>query len=268
MLTAPVTAYLSIAGISFRQRFVYRADSLLGIVSTALGYFIMVNVWTALYAGRAELGGVALRGMITYTLVSSVLRGLSSSWIAHRIAGMANDGSIGQELIRPVSLRLKTLCEDLGGNLFYTLSVNVPAAVLLGAIYGFQPPPDAARFALFLAAAAAGVLLMQTIHFILGLIAFWFRSGEYVNFFRGALMTLFAGGFVPLWLYPRPLAAVASVLPFRFVTYEPLSIYLGRLTLRESIVVLAMQAAWIVALSILERFMWRGVQKHITAYGG
>ncbi len=120
MQNVPLAAYLRITSLSFRQRFVYRADSLLGIVSEAFYYFVMVSVWTALYSGRAELGGVALRGMITYTLLSSVLRGLTGSWIAHRIAKMANDGSIGQELIRPVGLRSKALCEDLGSNLFYS----------------------------------------------------------------------------------------------------------------------------------------------------
>ena len=263
-----VGAYLAIVGISFRQRFVYRADSLLHIASTAFGYFVMANVWRALYSGRVTLAGADLRDMITYTLLGSVLRGLTGSWIAHRIAGMVQDGSIGLELIRPVSLRYKALCEDIGGNLFYTLSVNVPAAVLLGAAYGFRLPADGPRLALFLGSAAAGVFLMQTINFILGLIAFWFKSGEYVNFFRSALMTLFAGGFVPLWLYPKALAVVASALPFRFVSYEPLAIYLGRTSMRDATAVLAMQVGWILLLSVVERLLWRGVQKHITVHGG
>lgn len=261
-------AYVEIARISFRQRFVYRTGTLLEIVGTAFYYFVTASVWTALYAGRTEMGGVDLQGMISFALVSSVLRGLSTSWIAHRIAGMAQDGSIALELIRPVSLKYKALSEDLGGNAFYMLFTNIPAAILIGVFFGFRLPADGAQLAFFAATAAAGVVLMQSINFILGLIAFWFKSGEYVNFFRSAFMTLFAGNFIPLWLYPKPLLAVAQALPFRFITFEPVALYLGKTPVGDGWRILAMQAAWIAVLAAVERLMWRGVQKQITVHGG
>ena len=52
------------------------------------------------------------------------------------------------------------------------------------------------------------------------------------------------------------------------MVYEPIEILLGEYRGGEAINVLLMQAAWILGLWILERFVWHRVQTAIEIQGG
>ena len=206
--------------------------------------------------------------MITYVLLSTGVSILTESHVGNTLAGKVADGSIEGDFVRPVSLKYCLFSDTLGGVAYNFLFTFVPVAIAAAFFVPIRPPVSMAQLVVFLVSVVLGVLLAHYIHYTLGLLAFWFKRSIYVNWFLGAFFTLFGGAAVPLWFYPDFLRRIAAVLPFRFVTYEPISVYLGRTDLRGSLQVLLMQAAWIAALHLLERFIWSRAQRVVTIQGG
>lgn len=81
-------------------------------------------------------------------------------------------------------------------------------------------------------------------------------------------MQLFAGTVVPLWFYPTVLYNIAMVLPFRFISYEPVSIFIGRTSLGDGWLVIVMQIVWLAIFIALEAYIWNRVQRKVIIQGG
>lgn len=260
--------YLKIIAKQIKLRWVYRSNIYLSIVGNIFYYFLMISVWQALYQNNDLVNGVNLSQMITYTLVSSLVSSFSRSMIAYTMANQVKDGTIGNEMVKPLSYKWMHVSQEIGSNVFFTLVITLPAMILMFILYGVKLPSSMMDLTLFFVSAVLGIMMAWTINFIFGMLAFWLKTPEYVAFLTSALRTLFAGGVVPLWFYPEWLRTIAKALPFRFMTFEPLAIYLGQYTWSESLQVLLIQVVWCLVLYGIEKIMWRGIQRYLVIQGG
>lgn len=260
--------YFKIIAKQIKLRWVYRSNIYLSILGNIFYYFLMISVWRALYQNNDLVNGVNLSQMITYTLISSLVSSFSRSMIAYTMANQVKDGTIGNELVKPLNYKWLHVSQEIGSNVFSTLVVTLPAMILMFILYGVNLPSGIAEFGLFLISVVLGLVMAWSLNFIFGMLAFWLKTPEYVSFFTSACRTLFAGGIIPLWFYPDWLRSIAMVLPFRFITFEPLAIYLGQYTLSGSLQVLLIQAIWCIVLLVIEKIMWHGIQKYLVIQGG
>ena len=260
--------YLQFASKAFRQRFAYRANTWLNMLTAILGLFVQLSIWKALYHNRNVVNGISLLDMMTFVIVGMAVSALTYSRVGNTLANKVVDGSIAGDFIRPVSLKYYLMAEEFGGNCYTMVFSFLPVSIAAMLFVPFRGPQSAAAMVLFLVSLALGILLMHYIHYTLGLLAFWFKRSIYVNWFLGAFFTLFGGQQVPLWFFPEPLHNIAMILPVRFVSFEPLSIYLGQRDISEGLYVLGLQAIWILMFWLLERVIWAKAQRVITVQGG
>ncbi len=61
---------------------------------------------------------------------------------------------------------------------------------------------------------------------------------------------------------------MSGFLPFQATLSVPLSLYVGRIPLSEAAVQLAVQAAWVVALALFTRLLWRRAARRVISQGG
>jgi len=263
-----MSAYWEIAKKHFKMNWIYRSNFYMRIIGNLLYFFIEINVWQALYKSDVLVGGISLAQMITYIIITDLISSFSGSNITYTIASQVKDGTIGNELAKPIDYKMLHLAQTVGRNVMMTLCVTIPAVILMGIIYGLELPSNLLTFGLFLVSAVLGLAIHYTIEFLFGILAFWLKTAEYSAFLMGACSALFSGGIVPLWFYPEFLRNIAFVLPFRFMTFEPLAIYLGTYSTPEILTVLLMQLLWFIGLTVLERVLWRNVQKYLVIQGG
>lgn len=267
-LFAKISTNIEIMKKAFKVSVTYKINTLFEVLSIALGFYIQLCVWAALYNGRDLLNGISYSDMKSYLLVSSFVSSLSYSGIALKIAGQVKDGTIGNELVRPVSYKSMMMYQELGGNLFHSVCIMLPVVILFGYMARIRIPTSSLTFILFLLSVTFGVTIIYGLNFIYGMLAFWLKTSEYVNFISRALMTLFAGRYVPLWFYPDVLYRISYVLPFRFITFEPMQIFLGKVDTTGAYRIIMVQVIWILVLTVIQRIMWRAVQKHLVIQGG
>ncbi|WP_164821232.1 ABC transporter permease [Paenibacillus koleovorans] len=253
---------------SFQQRFVYRMNSYVAIISTWLGLFIMISVWQALFRGKEAVNGVTFEDILNLVVINTVVGSLLRSRMGQKIGERVADGTISIDLIRPYSFKSYYVADSLGDNLFGFLFSTIPATALAVVIWGFRLPDDPARIGLFLLSLLGGLLLMFQINYMFGLIAIWLKTSWIVNAVTDAAFDLFAGIFVPLWFYPQWLYAIAQCLPFHLVTFRPISIFLGKTTIAGAWLIIGAQAVWMLVLLVIERWMWRRAQVKFDVFGG
>lgn len=263
-----MSMYLEFLKKSFRQRYIYRANSYIFIFSSIFSLFVKVSVWSALIGTGNTVQGISYGDMVSYVIINTLLLSLVYSSIGQKLAAKVQDGSIANDFLRPVNLKYSLIFEQFGSNIFSTIFGTLPVCIISIIFLQFKLPSNPINFLLFLISMINGIALIFYINYTLGLLSFWFKSSFYIDWFQRAFFQLFGGTFVPLWFYPEALYAVSKILPFRLISFEPISIYLGKLNTSESINIILLQLIWIIVLVAIEKLLWIKAQKVVTVQGG
>lgn len=264
-----MTLYFEYVKKAFQERYAYRFNFFITIISSLMLVFIQLNIWSALLRDRdAPPASVTLRDMLNYVIVSTLIAGMTQSNVARKIGEKVDSGAIASDFLRPVRFKYYLWAEDLGTNSFQLIFISLPTCLIAASLYGFSPPSDVRMAVLFVFSALLGVVISFYVNYIVGLFAFWLHTSWFIPWFLTAFNQLFSGALVPLWYYPDWLYSASSMLPFRLITFDPISIYLGKITIKEASYVLLSQSGWIVFLVLIERWMWANVQRKVIVHGG
>jgi len=238
------------------------------MLGSLITIFISINIWLALFKDNISVRGVNISDMINFVVINAVISSLSWASIGRFIAEKVKDGSIIIDFIRPVNFKYYVFTEQIGQNCYHFVFGTILPCLIISNIYGFSLPHSPLLLLYFLCAFIFGIFLNFQIEYVLGLLAFWFKTSFYVDWFLGGFKTLFAGSFVPLWFYPKFLYDVSLIMPFRFVSFEPISLYLGKIPVGGEIRIITMQAVWLIMLLVLEKIMWQSIQEKVIIHGG
>jgi ABC-2 type transport system permease protein len=260
--------FIEFAKQAFRQRFIYRMNAYMMIVSSFISLFILVSVWQALYVGKSDVNGITFENMLHFIILNLFIQSLIRSRIGQKIGERVENGAISIDLIRPISFKGYFLADQLGENVFNLLFTTFPAVIVAVLIWGFGVPENPAILPLFAFSLLLGIAIMNQINYLFGLLAIWLKTAFFINFITGAVISLFAGSFVPLWFYPDLLYKISMLLPFHLVSFQPIAIYLGKLTISEAGLVIGGQLIWILLLLGIEKWMWGRAQVKIDVHGG
>jgi hypothetical protein len=182
-------------------------------------------------------------------------------------AALVQDGSIVLEFSRPMKLRRRLLCEQLGESLarlcLYVVPTSLVLILILRPTVSWSPAMAVAPLLL-----AGGFYLVFLIDYMFSFAAFWLRKNSYTERINSALFDLLSGAIVPIWLFPSPLAEIALRLPYSQVVYQPVRALLGLMTPKETVMVLGMQAGWIAILLALQAVVWARLQRRLSFEGG
>jgi ABC-2 type transport system permease protein len=260
--------YLEFLYKSFRSQFAYRVNSLFLTFSTLLQLFVSYNVWRALFRNRAEVKGMAFDDMIVFIVINMLVNALLDTGIGSAIEQRFIRGDIVLDLLKPVSFKYFLFFDELGRAAYKMLLPALPVFVIAILFFNFTLPPDPLRIFLFIITMTFGTIINYTIDYVLGLLVFWLKTDGNTRLAYKMLFQLFSGVMIPLQFYPEWLFGIARILPFRFITFEPIMIFLGKVSYMDALRIISFQLIWIAALLIIEKILWRGAQRVVTIDGG
>jgi ABC-2 type transport system permease protein len=237
---------------------------LIGLILEPLMYLV---VWETVARSRGEdVGGYGPGDFAAYFLVLMVVNQMTFTWVIGEAEYRIREGVFSPLLLRPVH----PIHNDVAFNLTYkllTLTIVLPAAVGLGWLFDarFAPPGWA------VAAFVPALLLAYAVHFLVdwtvSLAAFWVTRMGAINQSYAVLTIFLTGQVAPLSLFPEPVRVLATVLPFRWMVAFPVELLLGRLSGREALVGLGVQAGWLVAALVGLRLLWGRATRRYAAVG-
>lgn len=243
----------------------YRLNFTMWRFRVVLQLLTMFFLWSVVIPKNSSLFGYSQSQMLTYILGTSLMTSIVLSTRTAEIGDQINNGVLSNFLIRPVSYMRYWFARDLGDkamNLSFSL-VEVSLLILL-----FQPPLFIQTNPLFLlltfCAALISMLMYFFFNYLLGLFGFWTNEIWGPRFIFWILINFFAGSLFPLDILPKPVFQILEFLPFTYLLYFPLKIYLGQLNMVAIIQGLMISSIWTVILFVFARMIWN---KGLKLYG-
>lgn len=263
--------YLRLIGNSYQQNMAYKSNVIMGMVGKIISMFIQISVWFALYGGSALVnsnkGAITIHEMITYVLVSTGISMFINNQVIGMIDGKIKSGMIAMDLIKPINFHANILCNTLGNNLFHITFQLAPLVFISFFIYHISLPSTVYIFLFFISLLNAFVLFF-IISYILGLIGFWYLSVWHFSRLLEDVVRLFGGVWIPLWFFPKTLIVISQYLPFQYIYFVPINIFLEKLTIEESMNMLLIQVIWILLFIGLSYFVWIKGKQKLVIQGG
>ena len=113
----------------------------------------------------------------------------------------------------------------------------------------------------FIISIILGIILAFEMDFCIGMITFWLTQVRTFKYMLQTMILFFAGAMLPLDLFPPLLIKLAEFLPFRYLVYFPISIYLGKV--ENPLPSFAILIVWIILLLIFSRILLvRGIKRY------
>ncbi len=261
--------FLALASAGFRIEASFRAQFWFKLLSGMLNVTARVSIWQSVFLHGAGSAAVSLPQMVTYAILGATI---FSTWdatqILREIGGDIRSGNVVSHLMRPYHYQASLFARQLGVRGHEMLMIGLPVAVVMGSFYGFQPPASIGHGVLFIVSLLLSLFLLFTLSIAISMIGFWVMDMLAIEWFMRGTLALFSGGLVPLWFYPDAVVNAVLYLPFAWITFYPLAIYLGQLDLAESLLHLVYGFGWAVVSATLVALMWRAACRRMVVQGG
>ena len=221
-------------------------------------------LWTALLSNRASVAGYERAQLITYVLMMTLLRAIVLACVTDRIPSEIAKGKLSDLLLQPISPIGFWAVQDAAAKALNLASAVIELAVFMGITKALiLLPSSLLTWIYFLLAITGGMIIYFQMSYLLGVMGFWTAQSWGPRFCFEIFLEFAAGSYFPLDFLPKAFQQALSVLPFPYLVFYPLAIFLGRVTPSEIGRVFLLQAFWIALLGLMIRWLWR---KGLTFY--
>ena len=261
--------YLQLGAAGFRRYSTYRLAILAGVFTQSIFGFIRVSVmFAAIAAAGGELAGYDQQQASTYVWLGQALLAPMALFGWTELADKIKTGDIAIDLVRPVDVQLAWWAADFGRALFQLLTRGL-APLVIGAItVGIALPGSWTAYPLGAISVVLGVSLSFVLRFGVNLVAFWMID---IRGFIGLYFVVvapFSGLYIPVHLFPDWLKTIAYATPFPSLLQFPIDVLSGRVLGVDALLVVAMQAGWLVLLIALTRLLMARAARKLVVQGG
>lgn len=263
-----MSKYLAVFNVTWENMLVYRLNFALWRVRSVLQLLVIYFIWWTVFQTNEKIFGYTESSILTYVLVTAVIRAMITSSRVMDVSSHINEGSIVNFLVRPLNFVAFYFTRDLSDkllNIFFVIFEVTLLIMLLKPQFILQK--DISTLGLFILATLLGLILFFCLSFILGLLAFWLENAWGPYFLLFVLFEGLGGTLFPIDVLPKEIAQVLLLTPFPYFVYFPAKLYLGSLSSTEIMWGFIALCFWIVSLWIILKKVLDLGFKHYSAVG-
>ncbi|GAA0409179.1 ABC transporter permease [Acrocarpospora corrugata] len=221
--------------------------------------YVLIALWDV----RPGLGGYTVADAITFCFLSQAFIGPMQMFggglgISDRI----RTGDIAFDLVRPASMLVWNMADDLGRAAYLTILRSLPPTIIGAILFGLVAPAQPSFFVLSFVLA---VTVSYAWRYLIALSACWIIDDKGVQTISSVLTMFFSGMILPLTLFPGWLGTAANASPFAAMVQVPADIYLGT---RNPLSGLAFQVFWAAVLLAAGALLTRQARRKVVIQGG
>ncbi len=246
---------------TYKEWAAYRSQMAVSIFVGPVYFLTQLFIWRAVFSTRAVVNGFTLEEMVTYYGISMLIGYLifdSADW---DLQMLVRTGGFITFRLRPVSYCFYAFCQKVGHRILAFWVELFPVYLIFFFLFKIKLIPVQPGWAL-LSIALSFILVFLT-NFSIGATAFWLTKTEGVRRAILALRDLCAGTFFPLILFPRGLQKILFYLPFQFITYAPIRVFIGHYELAG----VSLPIPEVVGLQFLAVLVMYGVYRTLWHFG-
>ena len=261
-------SYLSAFRLRWKMELQYRGAMIGGIVCQMMFGLILIALYRALYASKPQ--ALPVEHVVTYVwLQQAFFRMLLAS--DADLLDKIRSGGIAYDLCRPLSLYgfyyARIMAQKITGSLMRAIPMLVFAS-LLPKGWGICLPASVPALLCAMAGLVLGLLCVSALENITMAFTMKTLDPRGVQAMLNMLMMVLSGNILPLTLFPDSWQKVITLLPYAQLLDAPIRLYTGDTPLADAPRILALQAGWIIVLTLLGIALWNRHQKQIIVQGG
>ena len=226
----------------------------------AVQLLALLAIWHALFSQGADLEGLGLSQMMSYTLMSTVLHPMlnvrtpTSSWL--------HEGTMLGVYQRPTSIFGQLVAHTMGGWVMQLMLFSLPV-LCIAAFAGIDIVPQSPWFFVSLPLA---VMQGFAVDFLFSCLLIRLRGLEWtMHSIREALTAMLTGGLIPFAALPWNLGAWLSLSPLGTLAGAPLALFVG---LDSAARLIPAQLFWTITLWPLAIWLFGRSKERMVSYGG
>ncbi len=257
--------YWTVFNVSWQSGFVYRLNFILWRVRSVIVILTIYFLWEAIFQNGGTILGYTREKILTYVFLTLVLRSLILGQRSMDSAGEIADGRLSNYLLKPVNYHLYWFTRDLADKLL-NLAFSVFEITLL--YFVLRPPIFLQTDPLTLLFFFFSVVLAALLNFLLGNLSsnfsFWTPGNSWGFWFAYLVLQDFLGGVVfPLDIFPPALYHLIMALPFPYLLFFPVNVYLGKIAGPDLVAGFGAVFLWIFLFLFLTQKEWlRGLKSY------
>lgn len=260
--------YYIIARNTWDEMLTYRTSFVMWRLRNIIQLMTIYFLWSVVIPQGQSILGYTRGIMLTYILGTSLMDSIVLSSRTYEVGQEINSGNLMNFLLRPMNYFLYWFAKDVGDKLmnvcFSIVELSLVFIILKPPVF-IQTNPFFILF--FILSIILSLFLYFFINFLLGLIGFWSPEVWAPRFIFITILGFFAGSLFPLDILPKGIFEILRLLPFTYLLYFPLKIYLGQLNFYQIISGLSVSAFWVLAIYFVVKTVWKKGLKSYTAYG-
>ena len=260
--------YFEFARVAFLKILAYRLRYFTGIATYFINVSVYYFIWSAIYSSNRTVAGYDLAQMVTYIGIGWIIRSFYFNNVDREMATEVLEGKIAQNLIKPVDTQLMYIAQTVGEACFRAALFTLPITLVLVLVYPIRLPSSFFAGVMFVFSCILALLIFTLINFFVGTMALHIYSIVGVIRAKYFVVEFFSGLLIPLTFFPKALQRVMYCLPFPYISFTPLQIYLGKEQGWEACRALGAQCLWVVLLYLTGRAAWRYSTRRLSIQGG
>jgi ABC-2 type transport system permease protein len=254
--------------MEFKTGIAYRFQFMASIVISPLILMSSYFVWMAVFNNSGpSILGYTFQDMITYYVLSMIIGHFVFNMVGNELQEKVLYGDLTQDMLKPFSIFSQFLSKTVADRVFAFFTEVIPVFVISFLIFNLKFISLQATL-FFIIGIIFAFMLNFLVNFIMGIFAFWISKIESIQWLLFIFIRFASGEFIPLDFLGSALFGISKFLPFYYIRYGVIQLFLGKLSFSESMAVLGVQLAWILILYILIRLLLNIALKKYGAQGG
>jgi ABC-2 type transport system permease protein len=249
----------AVAFVTYKEWAAYRSHMLVSLFVGPIYFIIQVFIWRALFEQTPIINGYSLEQMIAYFGIVTLLHYLIMDFADWNLQMLIRTGKFLTFMLRPVSHRFFAFSQKVGHRLLGIIWEFLPVYCIFFFVLKIRLVPEYPFW--FALSALLSFLMMFLVNYSIGITGFWLiRTGGLRNLFF-IMRSVFAGVFLPLTFFPVVLQKILFFLPFQFITYVPIKVFIGAYELAGMTLsipqIVGIQALAVVFMWAVTELLWR-----------
>jgi ABC-2 type transport system permease protein len=250
--------YFAVFKTSWANELEYRFAFILSRFRNLTFLLLLYYVWLNLSQTTGRFAMYSAEELTTYVFLAHLLRAIIFGAQARLAALEINDGTFSTYLMKPVSHFWFIFWRELAQKTIFLIAAIFELVIFIFLTRAHFLWQNNLNFLAFFALATAGSLFLYfLLTYLVSLLAFWSREAMGPRFLFEWFMEFASGAFFPLDILSKSALFAFQFLPFAYIMYFPLKIYLGKWSSWEMATGIGLQLVFIIIFSAVVMIAWR-----------
>jgi ABC-2 type transport system permease protein len=268
-ITKAINVMKAVAIVTYKEWAAYRSHALVSLFVGPVYFLVQVFIWRAVYATKGSINGLSLEQMLTYFGTAALINYLIMDFADWNLQMLIRTGKFLTFALRPLSHVYFALSQKVGHRLLGFWLEFIPVYLIFFWLFKITILPVQPLWGLI--SIILGFLMMFLVNYCVGITAFWLTRTSGIRRMFLLLRDVCSGVLLPLTLFPGLLQKALFFLPFQYIAYVPIRVFIGSYQLAGFTLsipqVVALQAAAVGVMAILTLLFFRLGLKKFTGVG-